>query len=490
MTDKDMHIHNDKTHGHGNMMMGIILGTIALLALLTFAFMVPVNGNRSTIPNHTSIGKVDVSGLTHAEAIAKMTKASDKSAMTVRHGKTSKTFPYKDMGISFNIEHAVKSAFSSRSTVSSLFNENIPMPVSIDNSTARSVVNASIVGKSAVRDESIAFNNNNNAYVLDKGAEGQSIDVDDIDQSIIHQSCQGFCTGNDDDISDIPSITVMITHGEPYTIANADDIIKSADAFIGRSYTISLDGDTMTIPKSTVSQWISMSSQSGKSVIVPNTSAIRSSMNAYLDTLGTAAENEDIITTPDGGRDIATVSYGNNGNKVVIDHADTLISNAISSNKGLSLKATRVVVPFKRQRTKAPSDFNSANGSPWITIDLSAQTAYAYRGTTLIKTFPLATGKAGSKATDVGTYYVDVKYDTQTMRGADYVSPNVKWISYFNGSEGFHGAPWNTYNIIHGIPSSHGCVNMFIDDAKWIYDFAPIGTKVEVVGSTPTTAVR
>lgn len=485
MTDRGMHIHKDKAHGHGTMIMGIILGT---MALLTFALMVPINGNRGTIPNHTSIGKVDVSGLTHAEAIAKMTKVFDKSAITVRHGNTSKTFSYKDMGISFNIENAVKSAFSSRSIVSSLLNTNISMPVSIDNSTARSVVNASIVGKSAVRNESITFNNN--AYVLDKGAEGKSVDADDIDQSVIHQSCQGFCTGNDDDISDKPSINVMITHGEPYAITNADDIVKSANAFIGRSYTISLDGNTMTIPKATVSQWISISSQSGKSVIVPNTNAITSSMNAYLDSLGTPARNETIITTPDGGRDIATVSYGSNGNKVVIDHADTLISNAISSNKDLSLQATRVMVPFTQQRNKAPSDFNNTNGSPWIKIDLSAQTAYAYKGTTLIKTFPLATGGAGSDATDAGTYYVNVKYTSQTMRGADYVSPNVPWVSYFNGGEGFHGAPWNTYNITHGIPSSHGCANMFIDDAKWIYDFAPIGTKVEVVGSTPTTSVR
>ena len=28
------------------------------------------------------------------------------------------------------------------------------------------------------------------------------------------------------------------------------------------------------------------------------------------------------------------------------------------------------------------------------------------------------------------------------------------------------------------------------DDAKWVYDFLPIGGMVEVVGSTPTGAVR
>ena len=66
-------------------------------------------------------------------------------------------------------------------------------------------------------------------------------------------------------------------------------------------------------------------------------------------------------------------------------------------------------------------------------------------------------------------------------------------VGYFNGGEGFHTASWNGYGIAHGDPvhyGSHGCVNMYEADAKWIYDNCPEGTVVQVVGAMPSGAVR
>jgi len=155
-----------------------------------------------------------------------------------------------------------------------------------------------------------------------------------------------------------------------------------------------------------------------------------------------------------------------------------------SSNAGavFTVNANDSIIHKTISKVNAPGDFTSENGSPWLQVNLTTQSVSAYRGSTFIKSFPVATGKPGHR-TDVNT-----KYKSQTMRGADYTTPNVPWISYFNGGEVFHGAPWNTYNINHGIPSSHGCVNMMVSDAKWIYDFAPLGTKVEVIGSSPSVA--
>ena len=76
------------------------------------------------------------------------------------------------------------------------------------------------------------------------------------------------------------------------------------------------------------------------------------------------------------------------------------------------------------------------------------------------------------------------------MRGPGYVTPDVKWVSYFNDGDAFHGAPWNLTGIATGTPRSHGCANMTVADAQWIYDFAPLGTKVVVIGTTPSGAVR
>ena len=57
--------------------------------------------------------------------------------------------------------------------------------------------------------------------------------------------------------------------------------------------------------------------------------------------------------------------------------------------------------------------------------------------------------------------------------------PNVAWVMYFNGDQGFHGAYWHN-NFGHQM--SHGCVNMPDWRAKVIYDWAPTGTDVWIHG--------
>jgi lipoprotein-anchoring transpeptidase ErfK/SrfK len=40
-----------------------------------------------------------------------------------------------------------------------------------------------------------------------------------------------------------------------------------------------------------------------------------------------------------------------------------------------------------------------------------------------------------------------------------------------------HGTYWH-HNF--GQPMSHGCVNLPTDAAQWIYDWAPIGTTIQI----------
>jgi lipoprotein-anchoring transpeptidase ErfK/SrfK len=48
---------------------------------------------------------------------------------------------------------------------------------------------------------------------------------------------------------------------------------------------------------------------------------------------------------------------------------------------------------------------------------------------------------------------------------------------YFYQGYGTHGTYWHTN---FGQPMSHGCVNMTIGDAQWLYNWAPVGTLVVV----------
>ena len=61
------------------------------------------------------------------------------------------------------------------------------------------------------------------------------------------------------------------------------------------------------------------------------------------------------------------------------------------------------------------------------------------------------------------------------MVGPGYNLPNVPWVASFKGAYTIHGTYWH-HNFGHVM--SHGCVNMLTAQAKLIYDWVEIGTKV------------
>ena len=51
-------------------------------------------------------------------------------------------------------------------------------------------------------------------------------------------------------------------------------------------------------------------------------------------------------------------------------------------------------------------------------------------------------------------------------------------MSYFEGSYAMHGAPWVARFGIGSDASSHGCINMPVEEAQWMYDWDELGTAV------------
>ena len=127
--------------------------------------------------------------------------------------------------------------------------------------------------------------------------------------------------------------------------------------------------------------------------------------------------------------------------------------------------------------------YQAAPGEKWIDVNLSNDTVTAYEGTTIMQGPIAMVPGAPETPTVTGIYHVYLKNASQTMRGknadgTDYVTPGVPWITYFTGSYALHGAPWRSSFGWSGPGGSHGCVNMPVDGAKWIYDWADIGTTV------------
>jgi LysM repeat protein len=118
----------------------------------------------------------------------------------------------------------------------------------------------------------------------------------------------------------------------------------------------------------------------------------------------------------------------------------------------------------------------AASSGRWIDIRLSSQTLTAYEGSTPVFSTLVSTGS--TFPTPVGTYSILYRVRSQRMSGPGYDLPNVPWVMYFtNRGHAIHGAYWHNN---FGQPMSHGCVNMRISEAEWLYNFTPNGAKVVV----------
>ena len=138
-----------------------------------------------------------------------------------------------------------------------------------------------------------------------------------------------------------------------------------------------------------------------------------------------------------------------------------------------------LIIPDKGTESYTPN--YAAPGAPdssgkVILVILSQQRTYAYENGKLLHAVTVSTGLPGTP-TVTGTYNIYVKYDAQLMTGPGYYLPNVPYVMYFYRGYGLHGTYWHN-NFGH--PMSHGCVNLPTDEARWFYDWAPVGTKVVV----------
>lgn len=118
-----------------------------------------------------------------------------------------------------------------------------------------------------------------------------------------------------------------------------------------------------------------------------------------------------------------------------------------------------------------------------IVVDLSDQWLYVYEAGELVMTSPVSTGRDDFN-TPLGTHRVIWKAALRTMKGTSngitWEVPNVPHAMYLTETGvALHGTYWHK-SFGSGVRLSHGCVNLPMDVAAVLYDWANIGTAVVV----------
>lgn len=112
----------------------------------------------------------------------------------------------------------------------------------------------------------------------------------------------------------------------------------------------------------------------------------------------------------------------------------------------------------------------------WIDVDLGNQIVTAYEGVTPVRTFVVSTGTV-YHPTVTGQYRIYIKLTSTPMAGPGYYLPGVPYTMYFYKGYSLHGTYWHSN---FGVPMSHGCVNMYTPEAEWLFNWASVGTLVNV----------
>ncbi|HZU07926.1 MAG TPA: L,D-transpeptidase family protein [Chloroflexota bacterium] len=116
-----------------------------------------------------------------------------------------------------------------------------------------------------------------------------------------------------------------------------------------------------------------------------------------------------------------------------------------------------------------------------IDVDLTRQTVSLLEDGRVVFTTLASTGMRGAE-TPTGTFTIQYKLPKTRMRGVNpngvhYDIPDVPWVMALFGDYTLHGAPWRQ---AWGVPLSNGCVSMPTAAAKYVYDWAPVGTPVTI----------
>jgi hypothetical protein len=120
-------------------------------------------------------------------------------------------------------------------------------------------------------------------------------------------------------------------------------------------------------------------------------------------------------------------------------------------------------------------------GERWIEVNTSSFTLTAWAGDTPVMQTLIVTG-ASLTPTVEGEFHIYWKIPSQTMTGLNtdgtrYTQADVPSVMYFFQDWAIHGTYWRS---TFGYAASHGCVNVPMAGASWLYERASVGTRVVV----------
>lgn len=410
----------------------------------------------------TTIAGIPVGGLTPGAAadVVNSRLADIKVGLTDVSGDP--VVSGADLGASVDAAALADQAFESHPmwNLSSWMPEPIAGSITLDTEAAHSTLRALVPEsyQDAV-DAGVVFDEASHVYVTTPAESGTGINLDDLTAAITTAIAEGDSSPS---YSGAPAETAAAISDE--TAVSTADAMNTMLGTIGFYV-----GEERTVPiaPAVAATWLEVVAEEGELHITADETAIQAVVDTLPSLVNRDAVNARAVVNSDGDV-LRELAPGVNGRALgdVNDAASEFAEQLEAGNASFKLDATET--PFEVATVVRRVDLN-----------LSTQRATAYENDQVVNSWSISSGLPATP-TPTGNFSVFAHTAMQDMgcyEGATYCTEDVPWSTWFAPDIAFHGTHWHSN---FGNQMSHGCVNMTISAAKYIYDWAPVGTPISV----------
>ena len=434
----------------------------------------------------STVAGVPVAGMTREEVATAVQQRVDAVRVTIDTGSATRTASLADLGYAVDVEATVDAVFAANGSWSSyaralVSTRDVDAVVHADAARTAAVV-TDLVDRDhrAARDAVVRLARDKKSFEVVPAVTGQTVSADSF-HDVAAAAARTLTSG---------TATVAFVDVEPaVTTAAAREVADRANTLVARKVSVSDGEDKHAASRTTKASWVTIPRADG---VLGAPTLDPAKVRAWVDKVAGKVKVETragVRNVAASGAVLAVVTQARDGRDVsnaaaVADDAVT----ALAAGRSFAGRFTYTTTPatWTERRVAAGAEhlaYPATAGEKWVDVDLGAHTMTAYVGADVVYGPVKMVNGSDLKPTVVGTFHVYYKRELQTMKGSNadgskYETPDVPWISYFHRGFALHGAPWRSSFGYAGTRGSHGCINLPVPVAKWVYDFATIGTTV------------
>ncbi|MGQ4537918.1 L,D-transpeptidase family protein [Dermabacteraceae bacterium P7074] len=449
----------------------------------------------------------DVGGQSAAEIEQLIAKQAETTKVTVNVNGKEHTASFKDLGISVDnaatVQTLVAKDPSLTDVVSSYLGkgrEGKPV-VKVDEKALAAWAQGLIpADKKKAQDASLEFNEKSGAWEVVPGQTGQGLDVDSLTAQV---------RDNAANLKDF-SLNADVREVNPRL---SDETAQATATELNQTFATSLrlsaGEKSWHVGPKQLESWVKVDTNAEGTGFVAtiDRDAIASDVASFARKAAVKpVDGKELVD--DTGKVVKVVTQKKDGVEVsgeneLVSQIVTALENKTPLAAGLVTKPVKAKVvqdkaPKEDEKKKTEEETKKKEekaseiqvpkgvkpGANWVDVDLTKKTLTVYNGTNVVfGPRKIVDGKKDWETT-LGTFKIYHRLEKQDMTNEArypkdhplyYYTKDVPWVMYFKGGYAIHGAYWRKS---FGYSGSHGCINMSVSDAKWVYDHTTYGTVV------------